>query len=108
MQNSIILKRNSLTHLVVVVSIIWIYGCSNSVKNENDIAVPSYLEDYAELYKESPRKANLEWFKDAKYGLFIHYGLYSILEDGEWIQLRHDPPITVADYDTLVSGFQSG
>jgi alpha-L-fucosidase len=35
----------------------------------------------------------------------MHYGLYSILEDGEWIQLRHDPPIPVSDYDTLKNVF---
>jgi len=73
-------------------------------KTEKD-EVPKYLNEYAELYKNNPKQANLEWFKDARYGLFMHYGLYSILEDGEWIQLRHDPPIPVADYDTLKNVF---
>ena len=34
-----------------------------------------------------PSKENLEarkWFEDAKFGLFIHWGVYSILGDGEW------------------------
>lgn len=26
-----------------------------------------------------------EWFQDAKFGLFIHWGVYSILGDGEWV-----------------------
>jgi alpha-L-fucosidase len=29
--------------------------------------------------------ANREWFQDAKFGLFIHWGVYSILGDGEWV-----------------------
>ena len=69
--------------------------------------VPSYLADYSELYKENPRQANLEWFKNAHFGLFIHYGVASLLENGEWIQLRHDPPIPVADYDTLKNHFSA-
>ncbi len=27
-----------------------------------------------------------EWFQDAKFGLFIHWGVYSVLGDGEWVQ----------------------
>jgi alpha-L-fucosidase len=66
---------------------------------------PNYLSEYAQLYQEDPRKANLEWFKEARFGLFMHYGVYSLLEAGEWVQLRHKPPIPVADYDTLKNKF---
>ena len=36
--------------------------------------------------KYSPTKENLEareWFQNAKFGLFIHWGVYSVLGDGE-------------------------
>ena len=26
-----------------------------------------------------------EWFRDSKFGLFIHWGSYSVLEKGEWV-----------------------
>lgn len=26
-----------------------------------------------------------EWFQDAKFGMFIHWGVYSVLCDGEWV-----------------------
>ena len=29
-----------------------------------------------------------KWFKEARFGLFIHYGLYSLLERGEWVMNR--------------------
>ncbi|MFO7369292.1 MAG: alpha-L-fucosidase [Bacteroidales bacterium] len=29
--------------------------------------------------------ANRTWFQDAKFGLFIHWGVYSVLGDGEWV-----------------------
>ena len=38
--------------------------------------------------KYQPSLENLksrEWFQDAKFGLFIHWGVYSVLGDGEWV-----------------------
>jgi len=65
--------------------------------------VPSYLLEYASVYKQDPKKAALEWFKDAKYGLFMHYGLYALLERGEWVMLRERIP--VAEYAKLKDRF---
>jgi alpha-L-fucosidase len=82
-------------------------ACAGKKSEDNgaERAVPRYLRDYAALYAEDPKAANLQWFRDAKFGLFMHYGVYSLLEQGEWVQLRHDPPIPVADYDTLQVDF---
>ena len=33
-------------------------------------------------------KTDTSWFVDARYGMFIHYGLYSLLERGEWVMNR--------------------
>ena len=36
----------------------------------------------------TPTPENLkarEWFQDAKFGMFIHWGVYSVLGDGEWV-----------------------
>lgn len=30
-------------------------------------------------------KNDMQWWRDAKFGMFIHFGLYSILGRGEWI-----------------------
>jgi alpha-L-fucosidase len=53
-----------------------------------------------------PTAANLEarrWFEDAKFGLFIHWGIYSVLGDGEWVMNnRH---ITVGEYEKLPAFF---
>ncbi|MCF7855421.1 MAG: alpha-L-fucosidase [Candidatus Pacebacteria bacterium] len=65
--------------------------------------VPTYLSDYKAEYAKNPRKAALQWFRDAKYGLFIHYGLYSLLGRHEWVQ--HTEKISVADYAQLAHWF---
>ncbi|MBA3956824.1 MAG: alpha-L-fucosidase [Parachlamydiaceae bacterium] len=42
-------------------------------------------------YTYEPQEENLqarEWFRNSKFGLFIHFGPYSVLEKGEWILER--------------------
>ena len=65
--------------------------------------VPSYLSEHQAAFRQNPRQANLDWFVEAKYGMFIHYGLYSQLEKGEWVQLRDTIP--VAEYAKLKDTF---
>jgi alpha-L-fucosidase len=50
----------------------------------------------------SNRKAR-EWFQDAKFGLFVHWGVYSVLGKGEWVM--NNDKMTVADYEKLPGRF---
>jgi alpha-L-fucosidase len=53
-----------------------------------------------------PSEANLksrEWFQDAKFGLFVHWGVYSVLGNGEWVMENQKIPI--AEYETLPGRF---
>jgi alpha-L-fucosidase len=70
------------------------------------------------LATATPRTA---WFEDARFGMFIHFGLYSIPagvwngkrmtrnDYAEWIRFQHDWPnpggIPKAEYDTLLKEF---
>jgi len=47
--------------------------------------------------------AALRWFVEARYGLFLHYGLYSILGTHEWVQFFEKIP--VAEYEKLKDRF---
>ncbi|MEG8945945.1 alpha-L-fucosidase [Rosettibacter firmus] len=41
---------------------------------------------YSQNYRPSEENlANREWFQNAKFGMFIHWGVYSVLGDGEWV-----------------------
>ena len=64
---------------------------------------PNYLKAHASTWATDPHRANLDWFRDAKYGLFLHYGLYSQLGRGEWAQFRERIPLD--EYDKLYSTF---
>lgn len=47
-----------------------------------------------EGYEPAPENREArEWFQDAKFGLFIHWGVYSILGDGEWVMQNQKIPI---------------
>src|SRR5580765_3044568 len=53
-----------------------------------------------------PGDANLaagEWFRDARFGLFVHWGVYSVLGDGEWVM--NNRRIPAADYEKLPAQF---
>ena len=65
--------------------------------------VPNYLRDYADLYADNPRVAARQWFRNARYGLFLHYGLYSLIGRREWVQLRELIP--VSEYGKLINDF---
>ena len=66
-------------------------------------STPSYLRNYGKEYSVNPKDASLDWFKNAKFGLFIHYGLYSLLGIGEWVQYKKN--IHVAEYEKLMKRF---
>ena len=56
--------------------------------------------------KYNPTQENLEareWFKNAKFGLFIHWGVYSVLGDGEWVMQNQN--ISIKDYEKLPAFF---
>src|SRR5258706_1560426 len=53
-----------------------------------------------------PSAANLEarkWFQEARFGMFIHWGVYSVLENGEWVM--NNTKMTVSEYEKLPPQF---
>ncbi len=47
--------------------------------------------------------ARTQWFRDAKFGMFIHWGVYSVIGRQEWARnIFHIPQ---AEYDTYIPGF---
>jgi alpha-L-fucosidase len=57
-------------------------------------------------WKYEPTPENLkmrEWFQDAKFGLFIHWGVYSVLGDGEWVMNQQQIPVKT--YEKLPAFF---
>lgn len=49
------------------------------------------------------RQERLDWFAEARYGLFVHYGLYSLLGRGEWTMNKER--IAPEDYERIADRF---
>ncbi len=76
--------KNILLPLVTLLLVINVYGQSNYQPAEKNLE-------------------NREWFQDAKFGLFIHWGVYSILGDGEWVM--NNQKIPIRQYEKLPTFF---
>lgn len=53
------------------------------------------------LFEERAKRT--EWFLEARFGMFIHWGLYAIPARGEWV--KSTEKITTADYDSYFEEF---
>ncbi len=49
------------------------------------------------------RLAAREWYRDARFGMFIHWGVYSQLGQGEWVMQNRG--IRVGEYEWLAGAF---
>ncbi|MFW5863964.1 MAG: alpha-L-fucosidase [bacterium] len=59
---------------------------------------------YQKLPWDDEREKRMQWFREARLGMIIHFGLYSVLERNEWAYNRDRIPR--ADYDALADQFQ--
>ncbi len=76
-------------------------------------AAPAPLRSQASAEEEAAKRERLKWFHEAKYGLFIHWGLYAVPAGtwkgqripgiGEWIMNRAKIP--VREYEQLARQF---
>ncbi|MFO7948453.1 MAG: alpha-L-fucosidase [Armatimonadota bacterium] len=55
------------------------------------------------MHVERPLDPKLQWFPEARFGMFVHFGLYALLGRGEWVMLRED--IRRDDYEPLMHEF---
>lgn len=77
------------------------------------LAVPGGAQTPSAKPPDPAKEKRLEWFREAKYGMFIHWGLYAIpagdwngqrsLGLGEWIMNRSQIP--VKEYEKLAARF---
>lgn len=75
-------------------------------RNTNDIALGNIQNDANVATTYQPTKENLEArreFQDAKFGIFLHWGLYSMLATGEWTMTNRN--LNYKEYAKLAGGF---
>jgi len=74
-------------------------GVTNSLPKPSPSATPALRDpETAEQHD-----ARMDWWRKAKFGMFIHWGLYAIPADGEWHMRAHKMPS--ADYKKYAAEF---
>lgn len=82
------MKTNRINVLYVILAGLLLNGFVGSAQTE----IPEYMKEYGKTWKTDPKKAALEWFKDAQFGMFVHFSPASTLPknndfsklDSEW------------------------
>jgi len=54
--------------------------------------------------QDADRERRMKWWHEARFGMFIHWGLYSVLGRHEWVMENEGIP--VAEYEQLAKRFQ--
>ena len=68
------------------------------------ILTSNSIAQEAPAYTPSPENVeNRAWFRDAAFGMFIHWGIYSMLADGEWVLTNKN--LLEKEYQKLAEGF---
>lgn len=62
--------------------------------------IPYHLKGYEKSYKESAKKAAIEWFTDARFGLFVHWGPATLYKEGEWVMYNRKIPVKEYELNT--------
>src|SRR6185436_13466092 len=70
-----------------------------SVHAQAGQATPAESAQAASYAPSAANLASRQAFQDSKFGLFIHWGVYSVLGDGEWVM--NNKKMTIAEYEKL-------
>jgi alpha-L-fucosidase len=60
-------------------------------------------KNYKPVKVQRLQEEDMKWFRDAKFGMFIHFGLYSMLGRGEWVMFKER--INASEYAKLADKF---
>ena len=81
-------------------AMMWLILALTSATRAADPATMPAVTDARALKLPS---ADMQWWQDAKFGMFIHWGLYAIPAQGEWYM--NDKKVPAAEYRQLMDQF---
>jgi alpha-L-fucosidase len=65
------------------------------------MAAEAPSKQYTAHYKEAMKRT--EWWRDARYGMFIHFGAYAVPGRGEWV--KSNERLTTEGYQKYIDEF---
>ncbi len=80
--------------LTIVVLLLFVIGFTGETQ---ELPSKKYLEQY------NAKMNRTQWFREARFGMFIHYGPYAVPARGEWV--KSNEKMTTEDYQKYVEAF---
>ena len=77
-------------------------GCGHSQPAASPAATPAPPQESAAVRQDRLRR--MQWWHQARFGMFIHWGLYSVLGRHEWAMEMEGIP--VKEYEQLAKRFR--
>src|SRR5437868_374112 len=77
-------------------------GCNRERPPQSNARAPETPAESAEV--RADRERRMKWWHAAKFGMFIHWGLYSVYGHHEWAM--EEEGIPVAEYEQLAKQFK--
>lgn len=105
--NGVVNLEQQITHRLMITSSVPFSKIRIIPHYKNEVGTNQFYEEWLSMHNSPKKQAAMAWFKDAKYGMFIHWGLYS-QAGGIWKGVRIDnspyPSPPVAEW--LMYAFQ--
>jgi len=78
-------------------------GAGAAAASASDVLARAKWADQPAGDEVPDRERRMKWWHDAKFGMFIHWGLYSVLGRHEWVMENEGIPVT--EYEQLAKRF---
>jgi alpha-L-fucosidase len=85
-------------------SLVTLAASSNAAAALSQPGTPQNQPQASSDLGEADRTRRMKWWHEARFGMFIHWGLYSVLGRHEWAM--EEEGIPVAEYEQLAKRFQ--
>src|SRR5579872_4270298 len=78
-------------------------GMSRAVAQQSASQTPAPLHDATTEKQDATRAQRMQWWHAARFGMFIHFGVYSTFERHEWVM--EDEAIPIGEYTSHAPNF---
>jgi alpha-L-fucosidase len=85
-------------------SLVTLTAASGSASALGQTAPPPTPPQATSAAEDADRARRMKWWHEARFGMFIHWGLYSVLGRHEWAM--EEEGIPVSEYELLAKRFQ--
>jgi len=81
----------------ILIGLVILFICTNASLQAQEVPSKEYTSNYQKVMERT------EWWRDARFGMFIHFGAYAVPARGEWV--KSTERLTTETYQKYVDEF---